>query len=138
MGGKAGNGESGRHNQPPDDTWNGSLLQDLSFISRGSERLLLTLQDLEFNGLAWEKLYRPWLVSENDINNQLITASLCTVPFFQGGQMNKIHFQKIPVRQGEHTYSLYFTGEEMETEICTSWGLATFDSEPSLSARLIL
>lgn len=87
--------------------------------------------------MAWEKPNRPWQVSENDINSQLIIPSLFRVPFFQGSQMNKIHFQKTPVRQREHTYSLYFTDEEMESESCTSCAQAKFDPEPSLLARVI-
>lgn len=54
--------------------------------------------------------------------------------------MNKIHFQKIPVRQRERerVYTVYFTDGEMEAESCTSCGSATFDPEPSVLARVIL
>lgn len=74
-----------------------------------------------------EKLYRPRLVPENDFNCQLIIPSSFTVPFFQGVQINKIHFQKTPVNQGQHTYSLHFTDEKVGAESCRSSGSVKFD-----------
>lgn len=45
--------------------------------------------------------------------------------------MNKIHFQKTPVRQGDNTYFRHFTDEKMEAESYVSCG-SNLTQEPSL------
>ena len=39
-----------------------------------------------------------------------------TEPFFPGAQMNKIYFQKTPVRQGEHIYIYIVSFKDKEME----------------------
>lgn len=78
-----------------------------------------------------------FLVPENDINSQLPTPSLFILPFFPGAQMNKMHFQKTPVRQGEHICSVLWT-KKWRQKVVDHVVQSNLTPEPILLTRVVL
>lgn len=86
------------------------------YIQR-SERLLCTLLPYAWNFkiLAWEILYRPWLVPENDINRQLSTGCYFYRAILPRSSNEQNLLSENPSEAGRaYIYIVSFKDKEME------------------------